>query len=346
MPVTCSECSNVNPDNSTFCVKCGNRLPQVNPASQYGGGTSVPTFLSPSAQPSSPQQSSAYAPPDSSSPGAPSFPHRPPAMYPPASDTIGMGQPQWQPQTVAPPPPTPQMGTAQGLASLRRAFAGRGTLIMHHSWLLTGSNAYAQSGAVSAAILTMLRQRNIAGASVTQEKLMERGIAMEEREYIVTRRGITTLFTYVAPAGQELYISRATTAQPAISYIRVGIAALLVLLMVIGFIEGGIATSSLSGPAAVGPLGLLLWFLAYPIAIFLVVMLIRSCISWLIENDFLVYLRASSLNDFQQDDIAMLERIIDDTAREAVQQVGLDGSKIIPPQMVQSYQPRNRIRRL
>ncbi len=337
MSVKCPECSNINPDNSTFCVKCGSRIPQVNRASPYTGGTSAPTYISAQSQANGPQPPSSYAPP---------YPQRPPTMYPPASDTVGIGQSQWQPQTIAPPPPTTQMGTSQGLASIRRAFAGRGTLLMHHSWLLTGNNAHAQSGAVNAAIVSLLRQRAIAGTSVTQEKLMERGIAMEERDYLVIRRGISTVFTYVAPAGQELYISRATTALPAISYIRVAIAALLALLMIIGFIEGGVATSSIYGPLAAGPLGILLWVLAYPIAIFLVIMLVRSFISWLVEKDFLLYLRTSSLNDFQLDDIAMLERVIDDTVREAVQQTGLDASKITSPQMVQSYQPKNRIRQL
>jgi len=252
------------------------------------------------------------------------------------------GGTQWA-QTIAPPPPTTQMGTAQGLASIRRAFAGRGTLITHFSWLLTGNNAYTQSGAINASVVNLLRQRAIAGTVITQEKLMERGIAMEEREYIVARRGITTVFTYVAPAGPELYISRATTALPPVSYIRAGILALLAALMIIGFLQPVFAGPY--GIIAMSPFAILLYALSYPIAIFLVIMLIASFIYWLVENDFLTYLRANSLNDFQLDDIAMLEKMIDDTVREAVKQVGLDESKITLPQMVLSFRPRTRIRR-
>jgi len=340
MAINCPECSFVNPDNSTFCVKCGSRLPQTNPAGQYiTGATSAPTYFVPPQN--APDPASSYNPPSAAMPSYPA----PPTSYPPGYLPSGAptGGPQWSPQTIAPPPPMTQMGTGQGLASFRRAFAGRGTLITHCSWLLTGNNAYTQSGAINSSVVSMLRQRSIAGTTITQEKLMERGIAMEEREYIVARRGITTVFTYVAPAGPELYISRATTALPPISYIRAGILALLAILMIIGFLQPGFAGSY--GFIAMSPFAILLYSLSYPIAVFLVIMLIASFIYWLVENDFLAYLRANSLNDFQLDDIAMLEKMIDETAREAVKQAGLDESKITSPQMITSFRPRTRIRR-
>lgn len=336
MAMNCPECSFVNPDNSTFCVKCGSRLPQVNPAGQYiTGATSTPTFMAPPQH--VPGPASSYSSP---SPTLPPY-SAPPTSYPPPGAPTGSTP--WSPQTIAPPPPMTQMGTGQGLASFRRAFAGRGTLITHFSWLLTGNNAYTQSGAINSSVVSILRQRSIAGTTITQEKLMERGIAMEERDYIVARRGITTVFTYVAPAGPELYISRATTALPPISYIRAAILALLAALMILGFIQPGLAGPY--GTLGMSPFAILLYALSYPIAIFLVVMLIASFVYWLVENDFLVYLRANSLNDFQLDDIAMLEKMIDETVREAVKQVGLDESKITPPLTVQSFHPRTRIRR-
>ncbi|HVB62010.1 MAG TPA: hypothetical protein VNE61_12500 [Ktedonobacteraceae bacterium] len=339
MAINCPECSFVNPDNSTFCVKCGSRLPQVNPAGQYNTGmTSAPTYFTPPQN--APDPASSYNPP---SPTLPPYPAPPTSYPPPGAPTGGT---QWSPLTIAPPPPTTQMGTGQGLASFRRAFAGRGTLIMHFSWLLTGNNAYTQSGAINSSVVSILRQRSMVGTTIAQEKLMERGIAMEEREYIVARRGITTVFTYVAPAGPELYISRATTALPPISYIRVGILALLAALMIIGLIQPGLAGPSAYGVVGMSSFAILLYALSYPIAIFLVVMLIASFVYWLVENDFLVYLRANSLNDFQLDDIAMLEKMIDDTVREAVKQVGLDESKITSPQMVQGFRPRTHIRRI
>ena len=74
-------------------------------------------------------------------------------------------------------------------------------------------------------------------------------------------------------------------------------------------------------------------------------MLIRSFIAWLVENDFLIYLRANSLNDFQMDDLALLKQVTDEAVRVSVQQVGLDSSKIVPPMTVQGPQLRQQVRR-
>src|SRR5436309_15460277 len=124
------------------------------------------------------------------------------------------------------------MGTGQGTASIRRAFAGHGTLIMHHSWLLNGQHT--QTRAVREAITQKLQQRGTFGLKITPQKLMESGLLMEERDYVTVSRGVSTVFVYVAPAGQDLYISRATTVLPAISSIRVAILALLAVIMIIG----------------------------------------------------------------------------------------------------------------
>jgi hypothetical protein len=74
-------------------------------------------------------------------------------------------------------------------------------------------------------------------------------------------------------------------------------------------------------------------------------MLIRSFIAWLVENDFLIYLRANSLNDLQMDDLALLKQVTDEAIRVSVQQVGLDSSKIIPSITIQGHQLRRQVRR-
>jgi hypothetical protein len=74
-------------------------------------------------------------------------------------------------------------------------------------------------------------------------------------------------------------------------------------------------------------------------------MLIRSFIAWLVENDFLIYLRANSLNDFQMGDLALLKQVTDEAVRVSVQQVGLNSSKIVPPMTIQGHQLRRQVRR-
>ena len=70
------------------------------------------------------------------------------------------------------------MGAAQGLGSLRRAFAGFGTLVMHHSWLLTGDHA--QALAIRSSVRDKLMQRNVVKLNVNASTLTERGLLMEE----------------------------------------------------------------------------------------------------------------------------------------------------------------------
>jgi len=239
------------------------------------------------------------------------------------------------------------MGTGQGLGSLRRAFAGRGVPTMHYSWLLDGEQA--QAIAVRFTINETLQRRGVAGLEVKQERLIERGLLMEEREYTTLHRGVTTVFVHVAPAGRDLYISRATAVLPAISSIRVVIATLLLLLMLFGFVQPPIPTILLQSSAAYGgsftpvtTFQIIASVLSYPILAFFIIMLIRSFIYWLIENDFLVYLRSNVLNDFQMDDIVVLEHLTDHSVQEALRQIGMDASKITPP--IEGYRPKRRLR--
>ncbi len=349
MSVICNQCSHVNPDNSTFCVGCGNRLPQSGQSAgnQQSSANSLnapnaPTFVNSSGN-ALPQSSyTQTSAPPYSAPGMPSYVS---TSSPPPLPTNTNGS-QWVMPPVAPPPPLGQMGSGQGLASIRRAFAGRGKLIMHHSWLLSGENAYAHSGAVHSSVLNNLQQRKIVGLSASAEKLMERGVAMEERDYATAHRGISTVFVFASPAGKDLYISRATTALPAINFIRVIILCILALIMIIGWLSPTPLTYSIYGTSLqVNPILIICWVLSFPILVFLIIMLVLSFVSWLVEKDFLVYLRFNTLNDFQIDDIAMLEQVVDDTIRGSVANVGLDASKVMSPLPVQSYQGKHHIRR-
>jgi hypothetical protein len=248
---------------------------------------------------------------------------------------------QWSGGAVAPPPPASQFGSSQSLASVRRAFAGHGQLIMHHSWLLPGDQA--QAMAVRHGIQTKIEQRKIPQTVITPAKLTERGLLMEEREYLVAHRGVTTVFIYATPAGSDLYMSRATTVLPAISNIRIILTAILAIIMFIGFIDHPAASTSLYGVVDPGTfLAGFLNFLSFVILLFFIVMIVRSLIYWVLEKDFLRYLRPNILNDFNIDDIMLLEHVTDDVVRSAVEQLGLDASKIAPPS--QGYNPRQRIR--
>ncbi len=165
---------------------------------------------------------------------------------------------------------------------------------------------------------------------------------MEERNYLTVHRGVATVFTYVAPAGQDLYISRATTVLPTISNVRVAIFGLLAIIMFIGFFTRPSPYSLMYGDYFGFVVSMVFSILSVPLLLFFIVFVTRSFMHWLFEKDFWVYLRPNLLNDFQLDDIALMEHVTDETVHAAVEQLGLDASKIVPP--AQGYQAKRRIR--
>lgn len=327
MSLLCSQCAHENPDQSTFCIRCGNRLQSSGQSSNAGPSSS--SSLPPYAMGATASSSPTYMP----------LSNPPPSYSQPSGSSYLSYSPAGASAAPAGAYPT-QMGTGQGQVSIRRAFAGYGTLIFHHSWLVNGGSEQAVN--TRATILNILRQRNIPGLSVNQQKLMERGVLMEERDYLLARRGVSTIFIYSAPAGNDLYISRATTVLPAISNVRVVILCLAILIMIIGLVAHP-APSAYDTFNIIGTLiGGLFALLAGFIFVILILVFIRSLINWIIEKDFWVILRPNHLNDFQLDDIMLLEHVTDDTAKTAVKQVGLDANQITPPPM--GYQPKRRVR--
>lgn len=227
----------------------------------------------------------------------------------------------------------------------RHAFAGRGSRMTHHSWLLDGE--YLNAAKLHSTIADLLSQRNFQTLKLNREKLQEHGHWAEERDYIVMQQGITTVFLYVAPAGQDLYISRTTTVQPPFNLFRI-----FLLIFALGeFLFGPsvlshlLASLTMHRSAETG-IALIASFtvsiLLIPSILFLVTFLLASFRHWFTQKDFWVYLRRNTLHDFEVDDVMLLEHATDDAVRAAVDQLQLDATRIIPP--VTGYQPRRRIR--
>lgn len=314
MPVTCRSCFYNNPDGSSFCLRCGKLL---SPGStQQLGSTQQPTqgFFPGATGGQAQQHQQVYAPPAAPAPQIPA---------------------------VAPP--------ASSVGSLRRAFAGHGTLIKHHSWLLDGQQAQVMS--VRQAIFDKIVQRNLDGSRVSLENLIDQGLIDEHRDYIKVRRKSTTVFIYATPAGHDLYISRATTIQPGISLLRVVVPCLVLLAIIIPSVN--VSASALEvGAGGQGGIGaalvpLFLWvalvlFFSLPLLWIFIVALFRSIVSLVFDKDFWVLLRPNRLTEFQRDEVALMEHTTDSIVREAMKQLGLDADKITAP--LSGYQPVSRIR--
>jgi hypothetical protein len=262
------------------------------------------------------------------------------ASSPPPYPAAPMQHPgqQW----VAPPAPSAsfsQMGTTT-LATLRRALAGYGTVITHHSWLVEEKQA--QGETLASNVKEQLMQQHYIGAVPTVEKLHEGTKTQAEREFLRLQRGNVTEFIYVASADNALYISRATTIQPSLSYIRVGVATILLLVVLLGpaITSGILGGMSGIGTAAFFAVG---FSLLYSAALFLLFsLLLLSIIAWLQEKDGIKYLRFNHLSDFQVDDVAMLELATDRAIRDVIQQAGIDPGQITRP--ARGYQPGQKIR--
>jgi len=227
------------------------------------------------------------------------------------------------------------MGTTT-LAAVRNALAGYGTVITHQCWLVEGKQVQGRE-TLASTVQEQLKQQHYIGCVPQVIRLGEATKTPIEREFLMLQRGSATEFIYVAPVDDALYLSRTTTIQPTLSYIRAGIATILLLVVLGGAVLGGLSGISTATILAVGI------SLLYSAALFLFFsLLLFSIVSWLQEKDGAKYLRTNRLSDFQSDDGAMLELATDRALRHVINQAGIDPMHITPP--AQGYHPRRKIR--
>jgi len=221
------------------------------------------------------------------------------------------------------------------LAVVQRAFAGKGTPMTHASWLVDGKQV--DPADLRLAIVEKVQQRYPNELKASQEHLSERDAVLEARDYVKIERAPASVYIYVTRFGPDLYISRTTTVQPALSPVRMAVLGLLFLLMIIGFIIG-----AATNPSAVLFKANVSLFSAI-LLIFFIALVLRSIVLWLTEKDYLVYLRPNVLNDFRLDDGAILEHIADRGTREAAEGLGLDASDLAgSPRNYPARQPLHR----
>ena len=333
MGIICSKCSFRNPKQSAFCASCGNKLFLSGHTGQFIHASNNRTVFNTSSANILPSISMASQ--SSTSTATPITP------FPPSGVPLT-------------PIPFSSIKIDAHLHSniIKSVLTGRGQLTTHYSWLLEGK--YIQATPVRTTIMNMFRQHGIPGLKADAEKLIERSLTIEEREYIIVQRGIFTVFIYITPTGRDLYISRATVVLPAISSVRVTIFSILLFLLAVSFITLGsfragahamqlheistIPTMLVSSFATEFFISLL----TCSLLLFFMVALTRSCITWFTEKDFWLLLRSNSLNSFQIDDVALLEHTSDSIIHDAVKYLGLDATKLTPPPL--GYQPRRKIR--
>jgi hypothetical protein len=247
-----------------------------------------------------------------------------------------MQPPQGQQQQAGMPPQqgqpffsTGKQGNiGQRLSVVQRAFAGKGTPLVHTSWLLDGKQVAAED--MRAAIVEKVQQQYANEVKVSQEHLVEHESVLEEREYVRIERAPANVFIYVTSFGNDLYIARTTTVQPALSLVRMAVFGAMFLLMLIGFILSAASAATL----------IVSLFSAFLLNSF-VAIIIHSLVLGFTEKDFLVYLRPNVLNDFRIDDGAILEHIADRGIRAAAEELALNTDALSAP--THSYSARKPI---
>lgn len=333
MTIRCSNCSRENSDTSPYCLTCGTMLAPGAPAG------ALPSRAQPA------QNNAQFAVPSGFF-----FPQAPPQSSPRGNTSAS--QPfqvfAQQSEQAAKHPIVPMGTRTSSLVGARRAFAGYGISTTHQSWLL--STQAARANDVFSAVLETMHQRDQWNIKLQPAKLQEQGIQPEERYYLIVQRGVSTVFIYIAPSGNDLYISRATSVKRSLDAFRLIILAILFggaffLPIIGGSVAAGTTTNTAYGPVYTSGnilLSILFSLISICCWIYLLWQGIRSLRYWIREKDFLIYLRNLTLKDFEMDDIMLLEHATDETIRDALKQLNLDANLIVPP--TQGYQPQRRLR--
>lgn len=360
MPNICPQCSHTNPDATAFCTRCGYRFQENDQAT-----IQIPVDADPGATltPSSQSQVQAMATPVPATPAytpnvAVADPNKP--SQPQGSYQMPLQQPnvyQMPPQQPSgyqmPPAPaygqqpyqTPMMATPNTGSTLQRAFANKGTPVRHQCWLIDGKQV--PPATLRNSLLENIQRQGVMGVAANPERLRERGVMMEERDYVRVQYGTSSIFVYMAPMGQNLYISRTSTVQQPYSRMRIGVLIGLFVLLLIcwgiyatinPFNADSLTTSGIAEGAKTlfGAASLILLFL-------FIFLLLRSIVTWITEMDFLAFLRPHTLNDFTLDALAAVEQITDKAIRETAAQAGLNSAEITQGQNFPLRQPLYRL---
>lgn len=335
----CPNCGQTNLANASFCKFCGNALAP----SQAQAGPAPLAAGPPPPAPGLGAAPTAQVGPQSVAPGAGPYPYHPP---PPPPGGQPWGSPYQQP--YGPPNVAPMGPIGQSPFNIWGPFAGFGTRGRHVAWLLgaMGDRADVLRNTIS----MRFAARAIVDAVVSDRVLVGQGVAVEQRPYFLIQRKVATVGLYIARLGDDIYISQVTYARGPLSVARSILLAVMLIFQLFVFFGGAdsflgsLTPSSMlgldGGPdmgglafffCCIGPLGLLNTF---------ALLIAASITVWrtVTDKDPLAILR-TTLNEFNQDDVIGLEKAVEETVRECMDQVGID-RRLLPPAADYGMRPR------
>lgn len=335
--MNCPKCGSANDDSFQFCLRCGNPLkPQSAPASsQPAAGAQSQSTL-----PSYPSFQQAGPPPQASYPQQPQ-----PVQYISQPPQTGYPQqsylPQHQHMTTSPVYPGQISSSTMNIWG---PFAGFGTRRKHSGWLLDNRGDCSEK--LTGQVRALFEERRIPRATITYEVLTAKGLVVENRPYFILRRGLASAGLNITQFGKDLFISLVTYLKPPVSNFRVlivGMMALFWLFMTFVFppilqnsISGLIGLNSIFGGYSsepnIGGLAFALCILG-PLgainSLALGLLIIYSIFKWFTEKDILAGLRTTP-NEFDEDDLMAMEKAVEQTVHQAMDDIGLDPDELIP----------------
>ncbi len=354
----CPQCSQTNQDDTAFCRFCGYRFQENDQEAnddatiRPGSLASIPADADPGStlRPSDQAQAAPIAQP---TPLVLTPQPQPQAgIYPPPVSTPNPAQSQApflspQPQQGGYPmqqgpygqAPYAQVQTAStGGSSLQRAFANRGTPVHHQSWLLDGRNIPPTQ--LRSTLVDQANRQGVLGVTASFDRLREQGVALEERDFVRVQYGGSSIFVYMAPMGQNLYISRTSTVRQPLSTIREVVLGGLFVLMLICLIFFIVISPD---PGFADGAKTFFAYAFYGLLFFFIIWLIRSLVLLLTDGDFAALLRPNRLSDFTLDTLSSVEKVTDKAIRDTLRQSGLNADEITPA--AQSYAPQQPLHR-
>lgn len=335
----CPKCGQTNLANASFCKFCGSPFAPF----QAQAGPQPPAAGPPPSMPGPAAAPTAQVGPQPMSPG--------PGPYPPYYPSPPPGGQAWgspYQQPYGPPNVAPMGSIGHSPFNIWGPFAGYGTRGRHVAWLLgaMGDRADVLRNAIS----MRFAARAIVDAVVADKVLVGQGVVVEQRPYFLIQRKVATAGLYIARLGDDIYISQVTYARGPISVAR-SILLAVMLLFQLFFLFGGassflgsFSSSSVFGFGGGPDMGALAFFLCCigPLGLLNTLALLAVVLITIwrtaTDKDPLAILR-TSLNEFNQDDVIGLEKAVEETVRECMDQVGID-RRLLPPAADYGMRPR------
>lgn len=235
---------------------------------------------------------------------------------------------------------------ADAKVSVWGPFTGYGTRGRHVAWLIDDKGDHYSD--LQAAVDRRFASRELPDASVVKANLHRRGINSDERPYFLLQRLRATIGLYIAPFGKDLYVSQVSYSLGPISPLRLwAFLGLWVFTALYPFFAagglGGLIEGLGRGNSDIGGISALFFCCTGPlflVGVPLVTLVIGfAVLKFISVKDIMAPFRVPP-NEFDADDLISLEKAVEQTVRECLDEVNID-QKLMPP--AAEYGPRRRL---